>query len=274
MIYILTIPNLIIFLKYQCNIMWNKLNYLHIVTVILIVFYGFTSTAVGQKKQIRVAVYDDIGGGGRGSDNVELCLSNDTTFFTKRVSADEIRLGMLNSFDVVVQAGGSGSKQAKTLEESGVDSIRQFVKRGGGYLGICAGAYLSTVEYTWSLGILNANVIDREHWNRGGGIIRIRLTAAGREFFGMSDDTISLNYNQGPLLAQADKPDLPAYEELAVFETEIVENGAPEGIMIGLTAIAQGNFGEGRILAISPHPEKSPELRHMISTAVKWLARK
>jgi glutamine amidotransferase-like uncharacterized protein len=243
----------------------------------ILFFFLFTiclTTTNSQNKIIRVAVYDDNGGGGRGSDNVELSLSDDTAFFTKRVSADEIRLGGLNSFDVVVQAGGSGSKQAKTLEESGVDSIRQFVKRGGGYLGICAGAYLATVEYKWSMGILNANVIDREHWNRGGGIIKIRLTAAGREFFGMSEDTISLNYNQGPLLAQADKPNLPAYEELAVFENEIAENDAMEGIMIGLTAIAQGNFWDGRVMAISPHPEKSPELRHMIATAVKWLARK
>jgi hypothetical protein len=250
-----------------------KLNYIHCVSMLLILFYSCTSFADGQKKQIRVAVYNDNGGGGRGSDNVELSLSDDTTFYTKRVSADEIRLGALNSFDVVVQAGGSGSKQAKTLEESGVDSIRQFVKRGGGYLGICAGAYLSTVEYKWSLGILNANVIDREHWNRGGGIVKIRLTATGRDFFGMSEDTIRLNYNQGPLLAQADKPELPPYEELAVFESEIAENDALNGLMIGLTAIARGNFFGGRVLAISPHPEKSPELRHMIATAVKWLAR-
>jgi glutamine amidotransferase-like uncharacterized protein len=253
--------------------MLNKLHCFQRISIWLILIYAFTPFVDGQKKQIRVAVYDDNGGGGRGSDNVELCLLEDTTFFTKRVSADEIRLGGLNSFDVVVQAGGSGSKQAKTLEDSGIDSIRQFIYRGGGYLGICAGAYFSTVEYKWSLGILNANVIDREHWNRGGGIVKIRLTATGRDFFGMSEDTISLNYNQGPLLAQADKPDLPPYEELAVFESEIAENDALQGIMIGLTAIAQGNFGEGRVLAISPHPEKSPELRHMIATAVKWLAR-
>ena len=240
-------------------------------------FFLFTiclTTVNSQNKIIRVAVYDDNGGGGRGSDNVELSLSDDTTFFTKRVSADEIRLGVLNTFDVVVQAGGSGSKQAKTLEESGVDSIRQFVNRGGGYLGICAGAYLSTVEYRWSLGILNATVIDREHWNRGGGVVKIRLTPKGKLFFNATEDTISLNYNQGPLLAQADKPNLQAYQELAVFETEIAENGALEGIMVGLTAIAQGEFGEGRVIAISPHPEKSPELQYMISTSVKWCAKR
>jgi glutamine amidotransferase-like uncharacterized protein len=232
------------------------------------------TTLNSQNKIIRVAVYDDSGGGGRGSDNVELSLACDSVFYTKRISADEIRLGVLNKFDVVVQAGGRGSKQAKTLEESGVDSIRQFVKHGGGYLGICAGAYLSTVEYPWSLGILNANVIDREHWNRGGGVVKIRFTSEGRKFFRATEDTISINYNQGPLLAQADRANLPAYKELAVFETEIAENGAPEGIMVGLTAIAQGQFGEGRVIAISPHPEKSSELRYMISTAVKWLAKR
>jgi glutamine amidotransferase-like uncharacterized protein len=232
------------------------------------------SNSFCQEKRIRVAIYNDVGGGGAGAENIELCLSDELTYSTKRVDAEDIRSGILRSFDVIVQAGGRGSKQAAMLEPGGVDSIRQFVKRGGGYLGICAGAYLATVEYPWSLHILNAVVVDREHWNRGEGFVDLNLSPEGQKFFGVDDETFNIQYGQGPLLAHGDSTGLPQYKELATYATEIAKNDAPEGIMSGTTAIAQGEFGAGRVVAVSPHPEKSPKLRHMILTMVKWLARR
>src|SRR4051812_18762966 len=83
-----------------------------------------------------------------------------------RVGAKDIREGVLKEMDVLVQPGGSGSKQAEALQPEGCDAIREFVKGGGGYVGICAGSYLATTDYTWSLGILNAKVVDRKHWAR------------------------------------------------------------------------------------------------------------
>jgi hypothetical protein len=227
----------------------------------------------GQTGKIRVAIYEDDGGGETGVVNVEKSLSDTSQFITSRVDAAKIRSGILRSFDVVVQAGGRGSKQAAALQSAGVDSIREFVGTGGGYLGICAGAYLSTVQYPWSLGILNADVVDRDHWNRGSGMVRIRLTEAGRKFFGTTDtNSFEVQYGQGPLLTQSDRPGLHPYNELAVYETEIAENGALEGAMPGTTAMASGEFGLGRVVAVSPHPEKSEKLRPMISAMVKWLA--
>ena len=43
-------------------------------------------------------------------------------------------------------------------------AILDFIKNGGGYVGICAGVYLASSHYSWSLGILNAKVVDGEHW--------------------------------------------------------------------------------------------------------------
>jgi hypothetical protein len=228
--------------------------------------------AFSQFSRIRVAIYDDDGGNDRGPANVELSLSDSNVFATKRVKAADIREGILKSFDVLVQPGGSGSKQAKSLQPSGVDSVRQFVRRGGGFLGICAGAYLATVEYDWSLHVLNSSVIDRAHWNRGKGDVTIRLTREGMKFFGTESERITLNYAQGPLMAPAHIGTMEAYIELAVFDTEIARNNAPPGIMLGKTAIAKSEFGRGRVFALSPHPEKSEHLRNMVARIVQWLA--
>src|SRR4051794_13249378 len=64
---------------------------------------------------IRVAIYDDAGGGGNGPTNLENCLKQADGFITERVKAEDIRGGVLDRFDVLIQPGGSGSKQAETL---------------------------------------------------------------------------------------------------------------------------------------------------------------
>jgi len=224
-----------------------------------------------QQHKLRVAVYNDKGGGDRGTNNMELSLSNHDLYDVSRVDAADIRNGVLNNIDVLIQPGGSGSKQGKQLEGSGRDSIREFIKRGGGYLGVCAGAYLSTSFYDWSLNILNAMVIDREHWARGSGDVVLKFTEEGKKFFNLNVDTVEVQYNQGPLLSPYIMDDLAPYKELASFKTEIAENDAPLGVMIGTTAIAEGIYGKGKVISISPHFEKREEQRIFISKCVNWL---
>jgi putative intracellular protease/amidase len=222
---------------------------------------------------IRVAIYDDAGGGSAGPTNCERCLPLAEGFATKRLQAADIRRGMLADFDVLIQPGGSGSAQAKALEPAGRDAICNFVKQGGGYVGICAGAYLASADYEWSLGLLDAKVLDRKHWARGKGDVKMRLESPGRQFLAERQEVVTIRYAQGPLLAPAGKPDIPDYEQLAVFETEMAKNGAPEGVMKGTTAAARGTFGQGRVFCFSPHPEQTPGLDHYIEAAVRWAAK-
>jgi hypothetical protein len=175
---------------------------------------------------------------------------------------------------MLIQPGGSGSRQGKTLGEEGREQIRKFVRNGGGYLGICAGAYLATSDYTWSLHILDARVVDRAHWNRGTGPVDVALTAKGQELLGVASARPSILYYQGPLLAPADDPKLPDYEVLGRFDSEIVRNGAPPGVMKGTTAIAAAPFEHGRVLCISPHPERTDNLHDMVYRALVWVTRR
>jgi len=221
---------------------------------------------------IRVAIYDDAGGNEKGPINCERCLPSAQGFATKRVKAADIRAGALDRFDVLIQPGGSGSKQAKALEQEGRDKIRDFVAAGGGYLGICAGSYLASADYEWSIGLLDAKVLDRKHWARGKGDVEMRLEGAGQQFLDEKRPAVTIHYAQGPLLAPAGKAEIPDYEQLAVFETEMAKNGAPVGVMKGTTAAARGAFGKGRVFCFSPHPEQTDGLEHYIEAAVRWVA--
>ena len=218
---------------------------------------------------VRVAIYDASPEVSKGPGNLLRILSPANGFSARRVTPREIRGGCLDEADVLIMPGGSGSKPAAQLEEEGRRRIRDFVRGGGGYVGICAGSYLATTHYDWSLGLINAQVWDRAHWARGGGEVALRMSDAGWRLLGRGG-SVAVHYNQGPLLVPDDEPDLPGYEVLAVFETEIAEKGAPAGAMTGTHAIVRSTFGDGRVICYSPHPEVPDGPNSLIAAGVAW----
>jgi glutamine amidotransferase-like uncharacterized protein len=104
------------------------------------------------------------------------------------------------------------------------------------------------------------------------GMVRVGVSAAGRRLFDEERSEVSVFYGQGPLLAPARDSKIPDFEVLATYETEIAKKGAPRGVMIGTPAIVRGRFGKGRVLASSPHPEKTRALYSYVPHAVRWLA--
>jgi glutamine amidotransferase-like uncharacterized protein len=223
--------------------------------------------------EIRVAFFNTYGTGWSSAFKVERCLTTDARFVCRRITATEIMAGALEPFDVVVFPGGTGSGSAKTLTAKGREKVRQFVADGGGYFGVCAGAYLATTCYSWSIGILDAKVVDSAHWARGRGTVRLTTTKTGRRLFEEKRESVLVRYGQGPLLAPGGRKDLDDYETLAVYATEIAKNGAPKGVMKGTPAIVRARFGKGRVIAVSPHPEDSRDvaLRGWVRRSVAWL---
>lgn len=222
--------------------------------------------------EIRVALYD--GGGTSGSkDRVAAALAGVKGLRLERVGPGDVLAGALDQFDVLIVPGGSGSKEAAAITPKGREAIRRFVGGGRGYVGICAGAYLAAANYSWSLAILDADVIDRKHWKRGTGTVQIELTPEGRRVLGGRAEQFGIRYANGPLLAPANRPDIPDFAALARFRSEMNKNDAPKGIMLDTPAIACGEYGRGRVLVSSPHPESTDGLAPLLHNAVRWAAK-
>ena len=78
-------------------------------------------------------------------------LSNDYTF--KLFSKNEVEDGFFDSVDIVAVPGGFGDASSfDRLFSANQDSVKEFVRDGGKYLGICMGAYWAGSYY---LDILN-----------------------------------------------------------------------------------------------------------------------
>ena len=226
------------------------------------------------QKILKVAIGVYKGDGASDSRNAVIgVLKKQPGFAVRDVTADDIKAGKLAGLDVLIHPGGSGGGQGRALGPEGREAERKFIEAGGGFIGVCAGAYLATCDYEWSLNVLDAKVVDRAHWNRGFGNVELELAPQAKQVLGVEAQNRTIYYHQGPLLAPASNPDIPDYEELANFDTEIVKNGASPGVMTGCTAIAIGQFKEGRVFCFSPHPEHDSPTQPMLIRAVEWAAK-
>jgi putative intracellular protease/amidase len=235
-------------------------------------FLAFCLTAFADDtRPIRVALFDDEGAFGKGVPNVTKQLSAAKEVTLTVLKGPEFAAGVLKDYDVVIFTGGSGSKQAATLGDAGRKQVRDFVEKGGGYIGICGGAYLACAGFSWGLGVLDAKTVSSK-WRRGKGPVQIEVTPAGQQVTGTPAKQTEIRYANGPIIQPAGLAEVPDYEPLALFRSELAENDTPKGVMVDSPAWASGTFGKGRVLISSPHPEQTEGMEGWIVRAVRWAA--
>lgn len=232
---------------------------------------GQTDSA-GDEVILRVALYDDAGTGGEGVPNITRLVKGMPDAVLRYVCGADIRDGALEQFDVVVFPGGSGGGQGRNLGEVGRQRVRAFLQDGGGYVGICAGAYLATCRVESYL--MTVRAFHHQPWRKGRGQVLVQLTEAGRELLGGDDSPIAVRYANGPIFFHEDGDvpdlDLPDFEVLAQFTLGVQKDGQRQTVMEGTPAIIAAPFGEGRLLLVSPHPESNPELDWLLTRGLKW----
>ena len=225
--------------------------------------------APAKTKPLKVAIFDGKGASGGGIEQTESRIQSIPQASVTRVKAEDWGTIDLKPFDVVVFTGGSGSAQAEAIGEAGRNNVREYVRGGGGYVGVCAGAYLACSNFKWGLGILNASTVSSK-WQRGQGFMDIEITDDGRKLLGDVKGTFKVRYHNGPIIKPADRTDVPAYTPVTLFRSEIAEYGSPAGVMVNSPAHALGTFGKGRVFISSPHPENTPGLENFIPRGVLW----
>ncbi len=70
------------------------------------------------------------------------------------VTSGQVRMGMLDYCDLLIVPGGWASDKTAALGQEGRDAVREFVRNGGSYLGICGGAGFA-LDTRDGLGLLN-----------------------------------------------------------------------------------------------------------------------
>lgn len=214
--------------------------------------------------------------------SVESRISGESSIQLIPIDTADILEGHLTTenYDVLCVPGGYAPNYDEALEsgeedEQGANRIRDFVASGGGYVGICAGAYLGC---NYSLGLIDVDIVDIEHWARGfSQRCYLQYTSHGQQIMGSGDlDEFVVRYANGPLLAIGDKSDARA---LALFRSDFAaKRGCPIGVMRespAVVALDQSAAGSGRVVLVSPHIEDGePYTRAHFRNLFRWAARR
>lgn len=192
------------------------------------------------------------------------------------VTPEDIASGRLSrgGFDVLMVPGGKSRRYLELLTPAGCQEVKEFLSRGGGYVGICAGAYLGCQGM---LNILPVAVLDGDHWNRG------RTDACdvclSRELQGAFSqlgadglpDQLSVPYRNGPLFRLLELAGAASVIPVMLFESEMRgECGTYPASMRGTPAVVAGFHGHGRAVLVSPHIEDCLEHGHILQALVHW----
>ena len=230
---------------------------------------------------ISVGIFDGSGASSGGVNRFIKLIGHESDMQSSVIGPRDVRPETIKQFDVLLFPGGSGSRQGRALGETGRAAVRDFIAGGKGCVGVCAGAFLCSAHYTWSLKVVDTSVFTgareikgvgrKQMWYRGKAAdVQIELTADGKKFFKGLPQKTKVRYHNGPIVSPMNDPLLPDYTVLAYFRSEVGLYPPQKGTMVNTPAIVTAPFGRGRVISISPHPESTAGLKSMIGISIRW----
>jgi glutamine amidotransferase-like uncharacterized protein len=160
----------------------------------------------------------------------------------REVGERDIKGGGLGDCLLLIIPGGYTAKYVDALGVEGFEQIREFVAGGGGYIGICAGAYIAARNVEVPGRPPGLGIIEIENERKAGqGLRTITIVKPEHPVVKGYEGEVDIWYQNGPMMKAGE-----GVETLAVYE----ERGA---------AIVWATYGQGRVIIFSPHPEGSLE---------------
>lgn len=174
----------------------------------------------------------------------------------------------LQSYNVLAMPGGNDyitDYYGKTISSIDPTAIKNFVNNGGGYVGVCAGAfagasYTKDCYYGWGVA---PNVNCSQAYFENNTIITI--SSAGKNILGI-DGKITTLYFNGPAMNVSGNASV-----LATYDG-IIDSAGKVIISSGMAAIVVDYYGNGRSALMGPHPEFDPQSHDIVVNLIKWAA--
>lgn len=230
---------------------------------------GFLSLAAAADP-VRTAVFVGDGPRGRGCVEWLRLIAGSPELDLKLVDAKMVRQGALDDADVLVMPGGASVNEKKDLGPAGAESVKAFIRRGGGYIGTCAGCCLLLDERTdpdRGIGVIPYHRLG----NKGGFMMPIAVNASGAKAMGIPEKSYPVSYHAGPILVPSTNIIAGAqFEVWATFDSDF-DCPKSELRMYGNVAMVGGTYGKGRVYAIACHPEANVLTYDLVKGAFRYV---
>ncbi len=165
------------------------------------------------------------------------------------IDAEYIHANSLRGFKIVSFPGGDMYQYSLDISDSGKEKIREFIRNGGGYIGLCAGGFFTSEKLYWQgsrLIMSSLSLFEGTSWGPNNEIVAyprygmcdVILDTTHVIARGMSD-SLSVLYYWGPCFE-------PEGDEIFHLGTYSAINKA---------AMLVFEYGAGRVFATGTHPE-------------------
>lgn len=220
-------------------------------------------------RPLRAGVFAGIGAMGLSSTELIRCVARAPELDLTLVDGADIRNGALDDIDLLVMPGGSSNVIVGDLGLKGAENLKEFVRRGGGYVGMCAGnSILLDDEYRIAYGM---KMVPYSRYGAfpGNAMTSMSLTDEGAKALGMKKETFDVWYSEGPIMFRRhdEVPDAKI-ETWGVYGCNVTNEGWGAHMMGNVSCLG-GMYGKGRIAATACHPE----FRHSSDPLLKGLFR-
>ncbi|MEC9004914.1 MAG: BPL-N domain-containing protein [Planctomycetota bacterium] len=101
-----------------------------------------------EKQAPRIVVYADAGTNYQLNGNIVTALES-AGIPCLVLDRSRILAAELQNIEATIMPGGYSTFQRNSLGNRGMNTLRQFVKQGGRFLGICAGGYVASRDVHW-----------------------------------------------------------------------------------------------------------------------------
>ncbi len=226
---------------------------------------------------VRAAVYADRGVSCAEYWNVSKLMASSPLYDVTFVNVADIAGGALANFDLLLMGGGMSTTQYKALGEKGRKAVVDFVRNGGAYYGICAGAFLALETSDPKkprLGLIPYKALGGIPY-RGWCETLVEFTDEASPTLGYMGGTRRfVLYWGGPEMLPGDplpETDVKVFAKYYGHQINTFTGGSDVKPMAGNGAIVGGTCGKGRIVASGPHPECSEATQDIVCAILRYL---
>ena len=220
-------------------------------------------------RPVRAGVFTGIGSMGLSSTELIRYVARSPELDLTFVDGEDIRNGALNGLDLLVVPGGSAWVIVGDIAPKGIENIKEFIRNGGSFIGICAGCVmLLDDDYRIASGV-SMVPYSRYGAYSGNVMTSMTLTDEGAKALGMEKGAFDVWYSGGPIMFRCNEEVPDAKIETWGLYGSNVTNEGWGAHMRGNVSCIGGTYGKGRIASTACHPE----FRHSADALVKGLFR-
>lgn len=186
---------------------------------------------------------------------------------------EDVRAGKFQNADVLVVADADSHTAAIRPDTEEKKAMQAFVAAGGGYLGICGGCTLA-LDTDAGLGLLPLKSVSAYSLKKGPQQVKLQMTRLTQTILGDDRKFVDAIHEGGPVMEQSKHKKLPRrFDMVGLFwEAAGASTSSRKNPMAFTPAVVTSDYGKGRVIGFSIHPERTAGCESWLPSALRWAA--